>query len=113
MEGRVKGARRKRNLYSGMDGLSEDEDQLSGQDNVFEKDDTPMPGTSREFPVLVEDNEIQATKRAPEKIELSLGSALRRNADGTVQTPIIITKKREKGTAVSVMYSTSDVEISL
>lgn len=113
MEGRVKGARRKRNLYSGMDGLSEDEDQLSGQEDVSEKNGTPIPGTSREFPVLVEDSEIQAVKQSPEKTELSLGSALRRNADGTVQAPIIITKKREKGTTVSMLCSISVVEISL
>lgn len=105
MEGRVKGARRKRNLYSGMDGLSEDEDQLYAEEDVSEKNGTPIPGTSREFPVLVEDSEIQAVKQSPEKTELSLGSALRRNADGTVQAPIIITKSREKGTTVSVLCS--------
>lgn len=101
MQGRAKGRRRKRNVYSGMDAASEDdpEDEIDSMSVEAALRPVSMPRNFRDSPVTVED-EKPDTKSVPEIADSTIGSALRKSADGTVQAPIVI-KKRQKGPNVS------------
>ncbi|THH11168.1 hypothetical protein EW145_g835 [Phellinidium pouzarii] len=99
MESRVKGRRPGRTVYSGIDGASEDEDM----DGIETKKPTaPEPGSSRASPVIVDDGDekpeppvtIHTQVSMVEKI--AIGSALRKNKDGTFQEPKVM-KRRAKG----------------
>ncbi|EJC98118.1 P-loop containing nucleoside triphosphate hydrolase protein [Fomitiporia mediterranea MF3/22] len=103
MEGRGKGGRRKRNMYSGMD-VDTDEDSGTEEDNDMRKNDEgsrdadmekELPGSSPESPVIIFDEPEDVPKILPQVTD-AVGSALRRNKDGTLQEPKVL-KRQPKG----------------
>ena len=60
-------------------------------------------GTSRESPVIVRDEQEEATGSASLKSETAVGSALCRNADGTVEAPMVM-KRKPKGARVCIIW---------
>ena len=105
IEGHGRGGRRKRNADAEMNGTSEDEsDHISeGMDIEQAQDHALEPGSSRNSPVIVED-EPSTSSMIPEVrsdvADSIVGSALRKNTDGTIQAPTIV-KRRQKSIAVS------------
>lgn len=106
MTGRVKGGRRKRNIYSGMDRDSEKDSASDQSDEGMDEDFQAReePGSSRASPLIIHDEEPAATvpeaKLLPDSTRDFVGGALRRNEDGTIQEPKLV-KRRPKGSRVS------------
>ncbi|KAI5122781.1 hypothetical protein M0805_000125 [Coniferiporia weirii] len=96
MESRVKGRRRRRDAYSDM---NEDSEGEEGTEDVEMREvPAPEPGSSRASPVVIFDEEpLFAPSDQAHVVEgVAVGSALRKNPDGTVKAPKIV-KRRPKG----------------
>ena len=104
MEGRVNGKRRRRGAFTGVDDLSEEE----------EDEDFSMESSAREpkGDTFIELQKCANTEEYPDKTQSiatrevqnvqvvsDVGSALRRNADGSIQAPKIV-KRKPKGSRV-------------
>ena len=104
IEGVVKGKKRSRAIFSGQDASSDgseesdvDEAGANGRkDMEMVNDDSKIPGTSRESPVVVVDDEIlmkDAKTNSSALQDIGIGSALRKNDDGTVLAPKVVKRK--------------------
>ncbi|KAL5520124.1 hypothetical protein ACEPAG_1784 [Sanghuangporus baumii] len=107
IEGRTKGRRRRRNQFSGMDLNTDDgsvDDESENADHENEEEGLQEePGSSESSPIIIRD-EGTAMSNLNRKQEVSadvtVGSALRRKKDGTVQE-LSIVKRHAKGPRTS------------
>lgn len=97
------GKKRQRRIDSDEDSESNSSDEDGETSTVGRKTDRsgsnhPELGTSRESPVIIQDEDpIQLDPRIK---QTSIGGALRRNEDGTVEAPVVV-KRKAKGPKVS------------
>ncbi|KAL5501491.1 ECM16 [Sanghuangporus vaninii] len=106
MEGRTKGRRRRRNQFSGMgmdtdDGSEDDESENSDHEN--EEGLQEEPGSSESSPIIIRDEETttsELNRKQEVSADVTVGSALRRKQDGTVQE-LSVVKRHAKGPRTS------------
>ncbi|KAH9936289.1 P-loop containing nucleoside triphosphate hydrolase protein [Fomitopsis serialis] len=87
--------------YGNDEGESEGEDVMLADGEADEKDTQDEVGTSRANPVVIVDSGLSTTKLSPEEssapaMPVQVGSALKRNADGSVVAPKV-SKRKAKG----------------
>ena len=104
MEGRVNGKRRRRGAFTGVDDLSEEEEDedFSMESSAREpKGDTFIELQQRADTEEYPDKTQSIATREVQNVQVvsDVGSALRRNADSSIQAPKIV-KRKPKGSRV-------------